>query len=167
MKYVKTAYVITIENKVLKLCFSIIHTLSQDDMLSFEWWQWLHDSKLKIVHSTSVTNSKTLKVLEQKMSLKLHLRLELKEKHCIGRVCTLICTLCYIGLQFILVFWSTEISKCWIQRCPKNCTGVFGYHPCPTTHHLKSEGSHQTSCKLATKAVHSKTHYMTTILSRT
>lgn len=103
MKYVRTAYVITIENKVLKLCFSIIHTLSQDDMLSFEWWQWWHDSKLKIVHSTSVTNSKILKVLEQKMSLKLHLRLELKEKHCIGRVCTLICMLCYIGLQFILV----------------------------------------------------------------
>lgn len=36
MKYVKTAYVITIGNEVLKLCFYIIHTQSQDDILSFE-----------------------------------------------------------------------------------------------------------------------------------
>lgn len=37
MKYVKTAYVITTGNEVLKLCFYIIHAQSQDDMLSFEW----------------------------------------------------------------------------------------------------------------------------------
>ena len=37
LKYVKTAYVITIGNKVLKLCFYIIHAQRQDDMLSFEW----------------------------------------------------------------------------------------------------------------------------------
>lgn len=37
MKYVKTAYVITIGNEVLKLCSYIIHTQSKDDVLSFEW----------------------------------------------------------------------------------------------------------------------------------
>jgi len=39
MKNVKTAYMITIGNKVLKLYFYIIHAQSQEDMLSFEWWQ--------------------------------------------------------------------------------------------------------------------------------
>lgn len=42
-----------------------------------------------------------LKALQQKMFLKLHLCLELKEKYYI--VCTLISTLYYIGLQFVLV----------------------------------------------------------------